>query len=63
MCVNSSDGLEIDKSYMVKFNSNDLEFKLSNINNKIYNLDLDINGKLNKIKKTIIKEIIESKFV
>jgi hypothetical protein len=48
---------------MVKFNSNDLEFKLSNINNKIYNLDLDINGKLNKIKKTIKKEIIESKFV
>lgn len=48
---------------MVKFNSNDLEFKLSNINNKIYNLDLDINGKLNKIKKTIKKEIIDSKFV
>lgn len=53
----------IDNKCLLKFNVLDFENKVFNINNRVHYLDIEINGKLNKVKKIIKKEIFESKFV
>lgn len=62
MCHSNMQGM-IDRKCLLKFNVSDFENKVLNVNNRVHYLDIEINGKLNKVKKIIKKEIIESKFV